>query len=81
MPIRALAIDTQFLCSSGLATFGITPSTHHRQRVSDILFSDGHAVSRANRDNRFVVDLSDYADVRDAFNKILKVLEQADTEP
>ena len=81
VPIRALAIDTQFLCSSGLATFGITPSTHHRQRVSDILFSDGHAVSRANRDNRFVVDLSDYADVRDAFNKILKVLEQADTEP
>jgi len=81
LPIRALVIDTQFLCSSGLASFGITPSTHHQQRVADILFSDGHAVSRSNRDGRFVVDLSDYSEVRDAFNKILKVLEQADTQP
>jgi prepilin-type N-terminal cleavage/methylation domain-containing protein len=81
LPIRALVIDTQFLCSSGLATFGVTPSTHHRQRAADILFTDGHAVSRSNRDGRFVVDLSDYSEVRDAFNKILKVLEQADTEP
>ena len=46
LPIRALAIDTQFLCSPSLATFGITPSTHHRQRAADILFSDGHTVSR-----------------------------------
>ena len=52
LPIRALAIDTQFLCSPGLATFGITPSTHHRQRVADILFSDGHTVSRPNRDGQ-----------------------------
>ena len=81
VPIRALAIDTQFLCSSGLATFGVTPSTHHGQRVADILFSDGHALSRPNRDGRFVVDLRNSAEVRDAFNKILKVLEQADTEP
>ena len=80
LPIRALAIDTQFLCSPEMATFGITPSTHHRQRAADILFSDGHAAIRPNRDGRFVVDLSNYAEVRDAFNKILKVLEQADTE-
>jgi prepilin-type N-terminal cleavage/methylation domain-containing protein len=81
LPIRALVIDTQFLCSPGMATFGITPSTHHRQRAADILFSDGHTVSRANRDARFVVDLSNYAELRDAFDNILKVLEQADTEP
>jgi prepilin-type N-terminal cleavage/methylation domain-containing protein len=81
VPIRALAIDTQFLCSSGLATFGVTPSTHHSQRVANILFSDAHAVSRSNRNGRFVVDLRNSAEVRDAFNKILKVLEQADTEP
>jgi len=79
-PIRALVIDTQFLCAPGLAPFGITPSTHHRQRMANILFSDGHAVSRPNRDGRFVVDLRNYSEVRDAFNKILKVLEQADTE-
>jgi prepilin-type N-terminal cleavage/methylation domain-containing protein/prepilin-type processing-associated H-X9-DG protein len=81
LPIRALAIDTQFICSPQMASFGITPSTHHRQRAANILFSDGHAVSRPNRDGRFLVDLSNYAEVRDAFNKILKVLEQADTEP
>ena len=81
VPIRALVIDTQFLCSPGLAPFGITPSTHHDQRAADILFSDGHTVSRPNRYNRFVVDLSNYAEIRDAFDKILKVLEQADTEP
>jgi prepilin-type N-terminal cleavage/methylation domain-containing protein/prepilin-type processing-associated H-X9-DG protein len=81
LAIRALAIDTQFLCSPGLATFGITPSTHHRRRSANILFADGHTVSRPNRDSRFVVDLSDYAEVRDAFDKILKVLEAADTEP
>ena len=81
LPIRALAIDTQFLCSPALATFGITPSTHHRQRVADILFSDGHAVSRPNRDACFVVDLSNDSNLGDAFGLILKVLEQADTEP
>ena len=81
VPIRALVIDTQFLCSPGMATFGIYPSTHHRQRVADILFSDGHTVSRPNSDGRFLVDLSNSAQLRDAFNKILNVLEQADTEP
>jgi prepilin-type N-terminal cleavage/methylation domain-containing protein len=81
VPIRALAIDTQFVCSDGMATFGINPSTHHRQRTADILFSDGHAAGRSNRDGRFVVDLSGNANIRDAFSKILKVLEQADTEP
>jgi hypothetical protein len=80
LPIRALVIDTQFLCSSGLATFGINSSTHHHQRAADILFSDGHAVSRPNRDDRFTVDLRNSAEVRSAFDKILKVLEQADTE-
>ncbi len=80
LPIRALVIDTQFLCSPGLAAFGITPSTHHRQRAADILFSDGHALSRPNRDDRFLVDLRNSAEVRSAFDKILKVLEQADTE-
>ncbi len=80
VPIRALVIDTQFRCSSAMATFGITPSTHHRQRVADIFFPDGHAASRPNRGDRFLVDLSNYADLGDSFNKILKILEQADTE-
>jgi prepilin-type processing-associated H-X9-DG protein len=80
-PIQALVIDTLFLCPPDLATFNVKPRTHHRLKFADILFADGHAVSRQNRDARFTVDVRDYSQVRSAFNLILKVLEQADTEP
>jgi prepilin-type N-terminal cleavage/methylation domain-containing protein/prepilin-type processing-associated H-X9-DG protein len=79
-PIRALAIDSLFLCPPGLETFNVKPRTHHHQKLADILYADGSVASRPNRDARFTVDLSDYADLYDAFNRILKVLEQADTE-
>ena len=39
LPIRALAIDTQFLSPPAGAVYGIVPSTHHQQRFVDILFS------------------------------------------
>jgi len=81
VPIRALAIDTEFLCPPDLAVFNVKPHTHHRQRFVDILFSDGHARSRPNNDGRFLVDARDYSQIRDSFSKILKVLEQGDTEP
>ncbi|HWX23168.1 MAG TPA: DUF1559 domain-containing protein [Candidatus Binatia bacterium] len=81
LPIRALAIDTIFLCPPDLAAYGVKPSTHHRQRFADILFSDGHVPSRPNGDKRFTVDLTNYGDITSAFDRILKVLEQADTEP
>jgi prepilin-type N-terminal cleavage/methylation domain-containing protein len=81
LPIRALVIDTLFLCPDGLAAFNVKPRTNHRQRVADILFSDGHAVARLNTDGRFTVDVSDYSQLHDTFNKILQVLEQADTQP
>jgi prepilin-type processing-associated H-X9-DG protein len=80
-PIRALAVDTMFLAPEDLVEFNIKPRTHHRLRFADILFADGHVASRQNRDGRFTVDLRDFAELRDAFNKILKVLEQADREP
>ena len=80
-PIRALAIDTMFLCPPDLEVFNVKPRTHHRQKSADILFADGHTVSRANGDARWTVDLRDYSELRDAFNRILKVLEQADLEP
>jgi prepilin-type N-terminal cleavage/methylation domain-containing protein/prepilin-type processing-associated H-X9-DG protein len=80
LPIRALAIDTMFLCPPDLATYGVKPSTHHRQRFANILFSDGHVLSRSNGDKRFTVDLTNYGDLTSAFDRILKVLEQADTE-
>jgi prepilin-type N-terminal cleavage/methylation domain-containing protein len=80
LPIRALAIDTIFLCPPDLATYGVKPSTHHQQRSANMLFTDCSVLSRPNRDKRFTVDLSNYADITSAFDKILKVLEQADTE-
>jgi prepilin-type N-terminal cleavage/methylation domain-containing protein len=79
-PIRALAIDTLFLCPPEVAAFNVKPRTHHRRQFVDILFTDGHAVSRANKDGRFTVDVRNYSEVRDAFSQILKALEVADAE-
>jgi prepilin-type N-terminal cleavage/methylation domain-containing protein len=81
LPIRALAIDSQFLCPDDLAVFNVKPRSHHRLLVADILFSDAHVVARSNKDQRFTVNVLDYSVVRDSFNRILQVLEQADTEP
>jgi prepilin-type N-terminal cleavage/methylation domain-containing protein len=80
VPIRALVIDTLFLCPDDLAAFNVKPRTHHQQKSATILFSDGHASSRPNKDSRFTVDVRDYSQIRDAFNKILQVLEHADGE-
>lgn len=79
-PIRALVIDTQFLCPPDLESFNIKPRTNHRQKFANTLFWDGHALSLPNRDGRFTVDLSDPADLQNAFDKILSVLERADIE-
>ena len=81
LPIRALAIDTEFLCSPALAAYNVYPSTHHQQVYANILFSDGHAAGRPNTGGRFVVNLGSNTDPANAFGLILSVLEQADTEP
>jgi len=81
LPIRALVMDTMFLCPEDLATFNVKPRTHHRQKSATILFADGHASTRPNKDNRFTVDVTDYSQVRRAFDKILQAFERADTEP
>src|SRR5688572_7762145 len=69
LPIRALAMDTLFLCPEDLAAFNVRPRTHHRQKSATLLFADGHASVRPNKDNRFTVDVTDYSQVRDSFNK------------
>jgi prepilin-type N-terminal cleavage/methylation domain-containing protein len=79
LPIYALAIDTIFLCPPELATFNVKPRTNHKQKFATILFSDGSARSVWN-DGRFTVDITDFGQVRQAFDKILKVLEKADAE-
>lgn len=80
-PIRALAIDTQFLAPDSLESFNIKSRTHHQQRAVNILFAEGRVASRSNTDGRFLVDVQDYAELRAAFDKILTVLERADIEP
>jgi prepilin-type N-terminal cleavage/methylation domain-containing protein/prepilin-type processing-associated H-X9-DG protein len=79
-PARALAIDSLFVCPPGLEMFNVRPRTHHQRRFADILFADGSAASRQNRDARYTVDLRSYGDLYDAFNRILTVLEHADAQ-
>jgi prepilin-type N-terminal cleavage/methylation domain-containing protein/prepilin-type processing-associated H-X9-DG protein len=80
LPIRALVIDTQFVCNSGMATFNIFPSTHHHLRTANMLFADGRALGRQNPDGRYTVNMGDNFDLHTAFDAILKVFEQADTQ-
>jgi len=79
LPIRALAIDTQFLCSPALAPYNVYPSTHHQQQYANILFYDGHSVSRPNTDGRFIVNLGENSNPADGFELILSVLQKADS--
>ena len=80
-PIQALLIDTLFLCPPELASFGVKPRTHHGLRYANVLHADGHVSSHLNEDGRFTVHLRTYTDLRDAFSRILGVLERADEEP
>jgi prepilin-type N-terminal cleavage/methylation domain-containing protein/prepilin-type processing-associated H-X9-DG protein len=80
LPIKALAIDTQFVCSPALAPYNVTPSTHHQQLYCTILFADGHATARPNGSGRFSVTLGDNTNPADIFGLILSVLEMADME-
>jgi prepilin-type N-terminal cleavage/methylation domain-containing protein/prepilin-type processing-associated H-X9-DG protein len=81
LPIRALVIDTEFLCPADLGTFNVIPRTNHRQKFVNVLFADGHARNLSNKDGRFTVDVRDYSEVRNSFDRILKVLERADALP
>jgi prepilin-type N-terminal cleavage/methylation domain-containing protein len=80
-PIRALVMDSQFLCPPDLATYNVKPRTHHRQKFVDILYSDGHTASKLNQDGRYTVDVRNYGELRQTFDKMLKAFERADTEP
>ncbi len=80
-PIRALVMDTQFLVPPHLAEFGVRPRTHHREEYANVLYADGGAVSLSNADGRFTVNLTSPQDFFNAFDRILRVLEQADPAP
>jgi len=77
---RAVVMDTQFTCPDGLAQFGVTTRTHHRRLYSAALWIDGHAAALKNTEERFTVDLRNYAELRQAFDRILTMFERADAE-
>jgi len=79
-PIRALAIDSQFLCSPSVGVFNLKPRTHHQRAVADVLFIDGSVAALPNRAGRFTLDLQNNGDLYDAFNRILAIIERADAE-
>jgi prepilin-type N-terminal cleavage/methylation domain-containing protein len=79
-PIRALAIDTQFLCSPTVAVFGVRKRTHHKQQAVNVLYNDGSVRTLGNGNRRYTLDLQNNADLYDAFNRILRILEYADAE-
>ena len=79
-PIRALVIDTIFLCPEELSVFNVKPRTHHAQKSAGILFTDGHVVAHSNKDKKFTVEIRDFGELYDSFSKILQVFEQADME-
>ena len=81
LPIRAIVLDTEFLCPPHLASYNVKPRTHHKLKFVNILFSDSHVGSRSNADGRYTVDLSDYSQLRGAFDKILAIFEHGDAEP
>ena len=80
IPIRALVIDTLFSAPKSLESFNVKSRGHHRSVFANILFADGHVASRLNAQNRFSVDVTNVANVRQSFDKILQVFEQADME-
>ncbi len=81
LPIRALVIDTQFLCPPSAAIYGILPSTQHQQQVVDILFSDGHGSTQPNGDGRFTFNFGTSSNMYASFGVILSLLEKADATP
>jgi prepilin-type N-terminal cleavage/methylation domain-containing protein/prepilin-type processing-associated H-X9-DG protein len=81
LPIKSLVVDTIFLAAPEMAAFNVKTHTNHRQRNANVLFTDGHVTSPANRTNRFTVDVRDYSELRNSFSKILHVFEQTDAEP
>ncbi len=80
-PIRALAMDSQFLCPPDLEVFNVRPRTHHRLKNSNVLLSDGAVLTGRNFTNRFTVDARNPAELVDSFSKILSVFETADILP
>lgn len=78
-PIRTLAMDTQFIAPGTMAVFNIYSRTHHQQKVVNALYTDAHASTHQNANNRFQIDLS--ISGYQTIDKILSTFEELDSEP
>jgi prepilin-type N-terminal cleavage/methylation domain-containing protein/prepilin-type processing-associated H-X9-DG protein len=74
--IRCLAFDTQFLAPAKMALFNLRTRTHHRQRLVNALYTDGHASEHRNFNGRFTVNVS--ISVYQTLDRILKIFEELD---
>jgi prepilin-type processing-associated H-X9-DG protein len=79
IPIRALAMDVNFLCDASLQVFQITTHTCHHNETVNILFSDGHVAAADNRNNDYTVNA--IGNTAGALGLILAVMEKADAFP
>ena len=76
-PIRALAMDANYLIGASFMWFGVQQRTFHRGgRSVNVLYADGHVEQRDNAGGRYTVDARD--DPRQSFGRILTALERAE---
>lgn len=78
-PIRTLAMDTQFVAPHTMAQFNIYSRTHHQQKAVNVLYTDAHASTHQNVNNRFRIDLSTTG--YRTIDRILSLFEELDSEP
>lgn len=74
--ISALVTDVQFLAHPSLAAFQVKTRTSHKQKISNVLFADGHVSSLSNRNDELTVNVG--TSPYDALEKILNMFEYVD---
>ena len=77
-PVRALAMDTNYLLPLGTTNFqGINQRTNHDRRTTNVLYADGRAVTLDNSTGTYSIDSGPILYL--AFPQILKAFETADS--
>ncbi len=77
-PMRALAMDSNFVVHEQLALFGVVTRTHHESARVNVLLRDGSAATRNNADGRYTADVGARPD--EGPEMMLQAFETADRE-
>lgn len=77
-PIRALVMDSQFICAPGLKGFGVVTRTHHKALFTNVLYVDGSVTTFPNDKAEFNVDITGGGNAYESFDIILKAFELVD---